>query len=136
MGRTAGGVIGMKFRKEDELEAFDVVRPDADLLLVTDAGYGKRVALAKFPRKHRAGLGVKAMNMTSRKGFIAGAAVVDLDSEVFLINNAGVVIRTRVKEIRSMGRDAGGVKVMNLEQGQELVAMAVVAEGDELEEAE
>jgi DNA gyrase subunit A len=103
---------------------------------VTDAGYGKRVQLQKFPRKHRAGLGVKAMNMTSKKGFIAGAAVVDLDDEVFLINDAGVVIRTRVKEVRSMGRDAGGVKVMNLESGQELVAMAVVADRDEEEDAE
>jgi len=135
MGRTAGGVIGMKFRSDDQLQAFDVVRPASDLLLVTDAGYGKRVALDKFPRKHRAGLGVKAMNMTSKKGFIAGAAVVDIDDEVFLINSGGVVIRTRVKEIRSMHRDAGGVKVMAVESGQELVAMAVVADAEDDDEA-
>jgi DNA gyrase subunit A len=131
MGRTAGGVIGMKFRSDDSLQAFDVVRPGSDLLLVTDQGFGKRVALDKFPRKHRAGLGVKAMNMTSRKGFIAGAEVVDKEDEVFLINSGGVVIRTRVKEIRSMNRDAGGVKVMSLEAEQQLVAMAVVAERDD-----
>lgn len=136
MGRTAGGVIGMKFRKDDALEAFAVVRPGADLLLVTDAGYGKRVALDKFPRKHRSGLGVKAMNMTSRKGFIAGAAVVDLDDEVFLINDGGVVIRMRVKEVRSMNRDAGGVRVMSLEGDQQLVAMAVVAEREVEDEEE
>jgi DNA gyrase subunit A len=135
MGRTAQGVIGMKFRGDDFLEAFAIVDSDLDLLLVTDAGYGKRTALDKFPRQHRGGLGVKAVKLTPKRGFVAGAAVVTLEDEVFLINSAGVVIRQKAKSISKQGRDATGVRVMKLAQGQELVAMAVSAERLEDDEA-
>lgn len=135
MGRTSQGVRGMKFRGDDVLTAFAVVDPASDLLLVTDAGYGKRTALDKFPRQHRGGIGVKAVKLTPKRGFVAGAAVVTSEDEVFLINSGGVVIRQRVKEISKQGRDATGVRVMRVEKGQELVAMGVVADRDE-EEAE
>ena len=126
MGRDAQGVIGMKFKAEDWLEAFDVVDPEAEVLVVTDAGYGKRTLLSKYPRHHRGGQGVKTVELTPRRGFVAGAAVIRPENEMFLIASDGQVIRISVKDISRQGRATTGVRVMRLEQGQELVAMAKV----------
>jgi DNA gyrase subunit A len=136
MGRDAQGVMGMKFKAEDWLEAFDAVRkedPDAELLVVTDAGYGKRTWLSKYPRHHRGGQGVKTVELTPRRGFVAGAAVVGKEDEVFLIASDGQVIKTRVSEISRQGRATTGVRVMRLaDKETQLVAMArVVAEEEE-----
>ncbi|MGZ4140877.1 MAG: DNA gyrase subunit A [Actinomycetota bacterium] len=134
MGRDAQGVIGMKFKAEDWLEAFDVVDPDAEVLVVTDAGYGKRTMLNKYPRHHRGGQGVKTVELTPRRGFVAGAGVVRPENEVFLIASDGQVIRVACRDISRQGRATTGVRVMRLEQGQELVAMAkVVSEAEEAE---
>jgi DNA gyrase subunit A len=135
MGRDAQGVIGMKFRSDDTLEAFDVIRKDdqnAELLVVTDAGYGKRTLVAKYPRHHRGGIGVKTAELTQKRGFIAGASVITRDSEVFLIASDGQVIRTRCSEISRQGRATTGVRVMRLDRDQQLVAMApVIAEEED-----
>ncbi|MGZ4104035.1 MAG: DNA gyrase subunit A, partial [Actinomycetota bacterium] len=134
MGRDAQGVIGMKFKAEDWLEAFDVVDPDAEVLVVTDAGYGKRTMLNKYPRHHRGGQGVKTVELTPRRGFVAGAGVVRPENEVFLIASDGQVIRVACRDISRQGRATTGVRVMRLEQGQELVAIAkVVSEAEEAE---
>ena len=132
MGRDAQGVIGMKFKAEDRLEAFDVVDPEAEVLVVTDAGYGKRTLLNKYPRHHRGGQGVKTVELTPRRGFVAGAAVVRPENEMFLIASDGQVIRIACRDISRQGRATTGVRVMRLEQGQELVAVAkVMTDGEE-----
>jgi len=131
MGRDAQGVIGMKFKAEDWLEAFDVVDPDAEVLVVTDAGYGKRTLLNKYPRHHRGGQGVKTVELTPRRGFVAGAAVVRPENEMFLIASDGQVIRIPCRDISRQGRATTGVRVMRLEPGQELVAMAKVMTDEE-----
>jgi DNA gyrase subunit A len=131
MGRDAQGVIGMKFKAEDWLEAFDVVDPEAEVLVVTDAGYGKRTLLSKYPRHHRGGQGVKTVELTPRRGFVAGAAVIRPENEVFLIASDGQVIRVACREISRQGRATTGVRVMRLDQGQELVAMAKVVTDEE-----
>jgi len=131
MGRDAQGVIGMKFKAEDWLEAFDVVDPDAEVLVVTDAGYGKRTLLNKYPRHHRGGQGVKTVELTPRRGFVAGAAVVKPENEMFLIASDGQVIRIACRDISRQGRATTGVRVMRLESGQELVAMAKVMSDEE-----
>ncbi|HVL32552.1 MAG TPA: DNA gyrase subunit A, partial [Actinomycetota bacterium] len=134
MGRDAQGVIGMKFRGDDYLEAFDVVPkdPDAELLIVTDNGYGKRTLLTKYPRQHRGGMGVKTAELTPRRGFIAGALVMHRDDEVFLIASDGQVIRMRCMDISRQGRATTGVRVMRLAADQELVGVArVIAEEPE-----
>ena len=131
MGRDAQGVIGMKFKAEDWLEAFDVVDPDAEVLIVTDAGYGKRTLLNKYPRHHRGGQGVKTVELTPRRGFVAGAAVVRPENEMFLIASDGQVIRIACRDISRQGRATTGVRVMRLETGQELVAMAKVMTDEE-----
>ncbi|HVE76955.1 MAG TPA: DNA gyrase subunit A [Actinomycetota bacterium] len=130
MGRTAGGVIGMRL-PNDELVSFDVVDPNAELLIITDAGYGKRTLLTKYPRQRRGGKGVKTAKLTSRRGTVQGAGVVRLGHEVFLIASDGQVIKMTVKDISRQGRDTTGVRVMRMEPGVSVAAMAPVTEDDE-----
>ena len=136
MGRDAQGVMGMKFRADDWLEAFDAIRANdeqAELLVVTDAGYGKRTQVSKYPRHHRGGQGVKTAELTPRRGFIAGASVISPDDEVFLIASDGQVIRVACRDISRQGRATTGVRVMRLDKEVELVAMAPVMAEEETE---
>ena len=132
MGRTAAGVRGMKFREGDELVACEVERPDKTLLIVTDEGYGKRTELDKYPQKGRGGLGVRGIRITENRGHVVGAFMVGDDAEVFLIGEGGTVIRTAAADISIQGRDASGVKVMELSDGRKVAAIApVLANGEE-----
>jgi len=127
MGRDAAGVRGIRLREEDEVVSCDVARDDTDILIVTDAGYGKRTKLDRFTRQARGGQGVRGIRLTARRGGVVSALMVSLDDEVLLVSSGGVVIRTAVREIASQGRDATGVRVMNLDEGQALAAVAPVA---------
>jgi DNA gyrase subunit A len=131
MGRAAAGVRGMKMRAEDEVVSLDTCREDVAMLIVTDAGYGKRTQLGNFTRKGRGGLGVKAIKLTAKKGFVVAAFMVGLDDEIFVIASGGVVIRMAVRDISSQGRDATGVRVMNLDEGQSVAAVAPVLSTDD-----
>ncbi|MBW3588078.1 MAG: DNA gyrase subunit A [Actinobacteria bacterium] len=126
MGRTAGGVIGMKLRADDEVVSFDVVDPNGELLIITDAGYGKRTLLERYPRQRRGGKGVKTAKLTGKRGSIQGAGVVRVGHEVFLIASDGQVIRMTVKDISRQGRDTTGVRVMRMDSGTTVAAMAPV----------
>ena len=121
MGRAAAGVRGMKLKSGDRVVSCDVARDDASILVVTDGGYGKRTQLDKFNRQGRGGQGVKGIKITARKGVVVAAFMVGLDDEIFVIASNGTVIRMPVREISSQGRDATGVRVMNL-GGDEVVA--------------
>jgi DNA gyrase subunit A len=131
MGRDASGVIGIRLGAGDEVVAFDVVDQNGELLVFTDAGFGKRTALTNYPRHHRGGKGVKTAKLTTRRGQIAGAAVVRPGHEVFLISSGGVVIKIAVKDISRMGRDTQGVRVMRLGAGESVSAMARVVADEE-----
>jgi DNA gyrase subunit A len=134
MGRTATGVIGIRLDADDEVVACDVINNDAhELLVVTEGGYGKRTKLAQFPKKGRGGKGVIAMKVTKVRGNLVGASVVTEGDEVFLISDDGVVIRMGVRGISRQGRPATGVRVMNLDSGTKVSAVAPVVgevEGD------
>jgi DNA gyrase subunit A len=121
MGRAAAGVRGMKMKPEDEVVSCDVARDDVAILIVTDAGYGKRTQLDKFNQQGRGGQGVRGIKLTARKGFVVAAFMVGIDDDIFVINSSGTVIRMAVREISSQGRDATGVRVMNV-TGDETVA--------------
>jgi DNA gyrase subunit A len=125
-GRAAQGVIGMRLRADDEVMSCDVPRPDADICIFTDNGYAKRTKLERFPRKGRGTLGVKGIKLSARRGAVVAAFMVGLDDEVLLISSGGTTIRTQVREISSQGRDATGVKVMNLDDGQSVAGVALV----------
>ena len=137
MGRTAAGVRGMKFRPGDELVSCDVLRPNSELLIVTDEGFGKRTDPELFGRKGRAGLGMRCAKLNDKKGQVVGAMFVSEDSEILLISSGGVVIRTAVADISQQGRDATGVRVMNLASSDTVAAVAPIfaTDDDTLESA-
>jgi len=129
MGRTATGVIGIRLDEDDEVVAADMVRNEADdLLILTEFGYGKRTKLQHFPRKGRGGKGVIAAKLTKPRGQIVGAIVVTAGDEVFVISDDGVATRQRVDGISRQGRPTTGVRVMQLGDGAKISAIAPVAE--------
>jgi len=133
MGRQTSGVTAMKLRSnDDQVLAMEVVRPNADLLVITDAGFGKRTPLEQYARKGRAIQGVKTAELIEARGFLAGAMVVQEEDDVFLITDAGQVIRTRVNEIRRASRATQGVRVMRLgDNGNRVAAVAPVVKDEE-----
>jgi DNA gyrase subunit A len=130
VGRDSTGVRGIKLREGDQAISLDVVREEADLFLVTDTGYGKRVKVDRFSTQGRGGLGVRAIKLTAARGFVAAALMVTLQDEVLLASTGGVMIRTATREISSQGRDATGVRVMNLDEGHAVATAAVVPADD------
>jgi DNA gyrase subunit A len=132
-GRAAQGVIGMRLRPGDEVVSCDVARDDVAILLVTDAGYGKRTQLEHFPRKGRGTMGVKGIKTTARRGSVVAAFMVGLDDEVVVISSTGVTIRLAVREVASQGRDATGVRVMNLAASETVTSVAPILAVDDAE---
>ncbi len=126
MGRAAAGVRGMKMRAGDEVVSADVARSDVSLLTITDAGYGKRTQLDKFNTQGRGGQGVRGIKLTAKKGAVVAAFMVGIDDEIVLISSAGTLMRLAVRNVSSQGRDATGVRVMNLAAGQTVAAVAPV----------
>ncbi len=131
MGRSTAGVRGMKMKEGDEVVSCDVARDDTAILIVTDAGYGKRTQLDKFNTQGRGGQGVRGIKLTAKKGRVIAAFMVALDDEIFAIASDGVVTRMAVREISSQGRDATGVRVMNVEGDRSVAAVAPVLGADE-----
>jgi len=131
MGRATSGVIGMRFRGDDALLSMDVVRPDSYVVTVTDGGYAKRTPVEEWAPKGRGILGVRAMKLVEERGALVGAVVCELTDQIFAVANDGVVIRTRVEEVRSSGRDTMGVRLMNLGADRSLVAVARAGESDD-----
>ncbi len=129
MGRDTAGVRGMNVsRGDNRVLAMDVVRPDTELLVVTDAGYGKRTAIEEYPVKGRGTMGVKTIGLTERKGGLAGALIVREHQELVFISQNGMVQRTGVKGISKQGRPAQGVRVMNMREDDVVSAVALVVE--------
>ena len=126
MGRDAAGVRGIRLRAGDAVVSLDVAADDTDILIVTDAGYGKRTKLERFNRQARGGQGVRGIRLTGTRGSVVAAFMVALEEEILLVSSGGVVIRTQAREIASQGRDATGVRVMNLDDGQSVAAVARV----------
>jgi DNA gyrase subunit A len=131
MGRAAAGVRGMKLKVGDEVVSCDVARDDVAILIVTDGGYGKRTQLDRFNRQGRGGQGVRGIRITAKKGFVVAAFMVGIEDDIFMINSGGTVIRMEVRGISSQGRDATGVKVMDLSGDLTVASVALVLGTDE-----
>ena len=132
MGRPAAGVIGIRLaRQGDAVISMSVVQPDADLLVLTETGYGKRVPLTEFRVKHRGGQGVQLIALEGRKtGDVAAVQqVTEADEELFLISSGGQVIRTETNTINRYSSGARGVIVMRLAEGDRVVAIAAFRAG-------
>jgi DNA gyrase subunit A len=133
MGRDAAGVRGVRLRAGDEVVSCDVVSEDTDVIIVTDAGYGKRTKSEHFHSQGRGGQGVRAIKLTAVRGRVVSAFMAALDDEILLVSSGGVVIRTDVRAIAAQGRDATGVRVMNLDPGQTVAAAATLVSAEEEE---
>jgi DNA gyrase subunit A len=132
MGRTAGGVRGMKLKNtDDRVVSVDVARDETAILIMTEAGYGKRTQLDKFNAQGRGGQGVRGIKLTGKKGAVVAAFMVGLDDEIVAVSNNGVTIRMEVRGISSQGRDATGVRVMNIDDGDAVSSVAPILSVDD-----
>ncbi|MBL0141275.1 MAG: DNA gyrase subunit A [Betaproteobacteria bacterium] len=134
MGRGARGVRGMNLTKGGKVIALLVAEDEAQsVLTATENGYGKRTSIAEYTRHGRGTLGMIAIQTSERNGKVVAATLVSRDDEIMLITSGGVLIRTRVKEIREMGRSTQGVTLINLGEGETLSGLQTVLDRDEEE---
>ncbi|MFC3849508.1 DNA gyrase subunit A [Corynebacterium hansenii] len=133
MGRATAGVLGMRFKGDDKLLSMVVVEEGQHLLVATTGGYGKKTPLNEYAPQGRGGQGVLTLKYDRKRGAIMGALVVSNDDEIFAVTSAGDIIRTRVNEIRATARATKGVRLVNLADGTELLAIDrnVEDEGEE-----
>ncbi len=135
MGRPARGVRGMKLQKDQNVLSLLVAHDDSETVLVaTENGFGKRTALADFRHSGRGTQGVKAIADSARNGRVVAAKLVSDEDEIMLITTGGVLIRTRVKEIRELGRATQGVTLISLDDGEKLAGLEKIVETDDEEE--
>lgn len=132
MGRAAAGVRGMKLKPGDDVVSVDLAKDDTSILMISEKGFGKRVQLAKFNRQARGGQGVKGIKFVRNKGVaVVAAFMVGDDDEIVAVASGGTTIRIRVDKIRHIGRDATGVSIMNIDEGQTLASVALILATDD-----
>lgn len=142
MGRLAAGVKGINLGEEDEVVGVAVLKSDDSILTVTENGYGKRTAVSEYKLQSRGGKGVFAIKTSERNGHVVGVLPVVDDDQVMLIANSGKIIRMPMDTIRIIGRNTQGVRLINLEEGEIVVGLSMLAreeavdvddEGDSIE---
>jgi DNA gyrase subunit A len=131
MGRTAYGVRGISLRDDDEVVAMEVVREGGTLLTVTQNGYGKRTELEEYRVQSRGGVGIINIQTSERNGKVVGIAYVHDDDELMLISQQGKILRMVTKDIRAIGRATQGVRLLGVEEGDQVVSVARLAEREE-----
>jgi DNA gyrase subunit A len=135
MGRDTTGVIGITLKKADDYAVeMDVVEETGHLLTVTEKGYGKRSEASEYRFQQRGGSGVINIKVTEKNGPVAGIKSVTDADQLLLITQSGMLIRIKVKDIRETGRAAQGVRLIYLEEGDRVVAVAKLAEPDDGED--
>jgi DNA gyrase subunit A len=128
MGRTAHGVRGMHLREGDEVVAMSVVDDASTLLTVCENGYGKRTEVAEYRRQTRGGIGLKNVQTSDRNGLVVGISCVTDRHQLFLVTEQGQIIRMKAGDLRPIGRDTQGVRLMDLAEGDKLVSVATLIE--------
>jgi DNA gyrase subunit A len=130
VGRVSVGVYGIRLHEGDEVIRMEVLEPNsrAMLLTVTENGYGKRTAFSEYSQHGRGGRGVITIQTSTRNGNVVAVLKVSQDEEVMLITSGGKIVRLRVSDIRVVSRNTQGVKLINIEAGEKLVGVALLAE--------
>ncbi len=128
MGRQAAGVIGIRLKKNDFVVGMEVITDHGDILFATENGYGKKVRIKDFRIAHRGGVGVRTIPTTKRNGPVIGLAIVYENSNILLIDQVGKIIRLATKEVRAMGRQAKGVRLIKLDKDQKLASVVAFEE--------
>lgn len=125
MGRDTMGVRGMTVNADARVLGMEIARPGTELLVITELGYGKRTPVSEYPTHHRGGQGVYTITMTQKKGLLAAMNVVEVDDEIMIITEEGVVVRTPVSGVSQLGRSTQGVHIMNVSEKDKVTAVAI-----------
>jgi DNA gyrase subunit A len=129
MGRGAAGVKGIELDDDDVVVGLAATDPERErVLAICERGYGKRTKLEEFRQQNRGGKGIILIDASDRNGPVVGIALVRPEDEVMLVTDRGQTIRTTVEEIRETGRNAQGVKVMSVDEGERVVAIEPVSD--------
>ena len=133
MGRIASGVRAIKLDKDDEVVSMELVEPEQQLMVVTENGFGKRTPVEEYKIQVRGGKGLLTYDKAkfSKTGALIGAMVVDENDEILMINSDGIIIRIRASEVSILGRATQGVKIMKVDEGSKIVAIAKAIRDDE-----
>ena len=132
MGRTAHGVRGIQLGFDDEVVAMDsVTNENEEVLTATEEGLGKRTAVSEYRKQTRGGKGVMNIKVTAKTGAVVGMKVINPEQEILLITAAGIIIRIDGEGISQFGRNAQGVKLMTLNEGDKVVSLAAVQQDNE-----
>jgi DNA gyrase subunit A len=135
MGRDTTGVKGMTVKGDARVLGLEIAPRDSYLMVITEKGYGKRTAISEYPEQHRGGQGVNTINITPKKGNLAGMKVVQEDEEILISTEEGVLIRTKAKGISKLGRATQGVKIMDVGDNDKVIAIARYSEDDVKDES-
>jgi DNA gyrase subunit A len=130
-GRGTFGVVGMKLDSGDKVVSMEILTLGFDILTVSEGGYGKRTEMDEYRLQSRGGKGIITMKTTDKTGQVVGVQQVTEDDELMLISNRGKIIRLRIKDIRVIGRNTQGVRLIELEEGERVVSLARLAEKEE-----
>ncbi len=131
MGRQASGVMGIRVKKGDRVIGMEIIADHGEILFATQHGYGKKVRIEDFRVAHRGGMGVRTIPTDKRNGPVIGLAIVHEDSHILLIDQAGKIICLSAKDIRAMGRQAKGVRLIRLDDDQKLHNVVAFEGGDD-----
>lgn len=136
MGRTAAGVKGIKLREGDEVVSMDSVSEGTQVLVVTENGFGKRTDIDQYPNQTRGGLGVKSLQLTEKTGPVVGARMVTNEHELMVSTRGGTLIRMAMSDISVIGRNTQGVRLIRLDDGDAVTAIARVLPDDDDEDGD
>src|SRR5258708_31393898 len=131
MGRSAYGVRGISLREGDEVVAMEVVREGGTVLTVAQNGYGKRTGLEEYRLQSRGGVAIINIQTSDRNGKVVGMAYVHDDDELMLISQFGMILRMKAGDIRTIGRATQGVRLIEMEEGDNVVSVAKLAEKED-----
>jgi DNA gyrase subunit A len=131
MGRTAAGVRGIQLREGDKVVAMEVVTDEATLLTVCEGGYGKRTNVSEYRRQTRGGIGLKNVQTSDRNGPVVSIACVTDRDEVLLVTEGGQIIRMKAGDMRPIGRDTQGVRLIELGENDKVVSIATLTEPED-----
>jgi DNA gyrase subunit A len=133
-GRGTYGVVGMRLDQGDAVVSMEILSLGYDILTVADQGFGKRTKVDEYRLQSRGGKGIITMKTTEKTGRVVGVQQVTEDDQLMLVTNGGKIIRLRIKDIRVIGRNTQGVRLIDLDEGERVVSLARLAEKEEDEE--
>ena len=133
-GRGTYGVVAMRLDEGDAVVSMEMLSHGANILTVSENGYGKRTEMDEYRLQSRGGKGIITMKATDKTGRVVGGQQVTEDDQLMLVTNKGKIIRLRIKDIRVIGRNTQGVRLIDLEEGERVVSLARLAEKEEDDE--